>query len=75
MKLDSKKARADLLTAGNLAEILGVSLQTVRRLQGRGLTPLREPNGDRLYLPGAIPKAKALLRRRLARRRKAKVDV
>lgn len=69
-KADRKLATADLLTPGSLARLLGVSAQTIRRLEAQGLRPLREPSGDRLYLPGAVVQARALLKRRLRRRRR-----
>ena len=59
------------LTVGTLAQALGVNEQTVRRLDG-ALVPLRTPDGVRIYLPGAIEKARALLRRRRYYRRRAR---
>ena len=70
--MNRKVLTPDLLTVRGLADQLGVSVQTVRRLEGRGLSPMRNQMGQRVYLPGSISKARLLLKRR--RRRRPKTD-
>ena len=68
--MSTKLEKGDLLTVSALAKALGISAQTVRRLEARGLAPLRDQHGVRLYLPSAIGQAKALTRRLRSRRRR-----
>ena len=79
MSTKTSRSSADFLTVAGLAQALGVCKDTVRRLDAH-LSPLRTQAGGRLYAPGALPKARALLRsrrwwRRRQRARKAAPDV
>jgi DNA-binding transcriptional MerR regulator len=56
--------KTTFVTVGVLAERLGVSASTVRRLERRGLVPLREQRGTRLYGAEAIGVARRLLAER-----------
>jgi DNA-binding transcriptional MerR regulator len=67
----------DLLSVGAMARALGISPSYVRKLEAKGLVPLRQQDGTRLYLPNAVEKARPLIKRlnRRRRRRKAAADV
>jgi DNA-binding transcriptional MerR regulator len=57
----------DALSVRTLADRLGISVQTVRRWESRGLTPLRQQVGGRLYrvyLPSAVEVGRRLLAER-----------
>jgi DNA-binding transcriptional MerR regulator len=57
----------DAMSVQTLADKLGLSVSTVRRWERRGLTPLRQQVGSRLYrvyLPSAVEVGKRLLAER-----------
>jgi DNA-binding transcriptional MerR regulator len=62
---------ADLLSVSGLAAAVGVSSSYIRKLEAKGLTPLRSDQGYRLYLPGSVEKARGLVKRLNRRRRKS----
>jgi DNA-binding transcriptional MerR regulator len=58
---------ADAMSVSTLAERVGVHPQTIRRWEARGLTPLRQQVGGRLYrvyLPSSVEVGKRLLAER-----------
>jgi DNA-binding transcriptional MerR regulator len=61
---------ADLLSVSGLAAAVGVSPSYIRKLEAKGLAPLRSEQGYRLYLPGSIEKARGLVKRLNRRRRR-----
>jgi DNA-binding transcriptional MerR regulator len=69
-----KSPTADLLSVSGLADAVGVSPSYIRKLEAKGLTPLRNQQGYRLYLPGSIERARGLVKRLNRRRRRPKTD-
>jgi len=64
-----------LLTVGDVADVLGVSRSTVRRLEAQGVMPERDSHGRRLYTGATMDQARDIIveRRRallLAQRRR-----
>lgn len=65
--MKNSKAGKDFLLIGELAEIAGVSRDTLRHYERKGVLarPLRSPNGYRLYSANLIERVK-MIRRALA---------
>jgi DNA-binding transcriptional MerR regulator len=72
MNRKSVKLSPDLLSVRGVADAVGISPSYVRKLEARGLTPLRNQQGYRLYLPNAVEKARGLVKRLNRRRRRSK---
>ena len=70
--MDRKSASSspDLLSVGAMAKALGISPSYVRKLEAKGLIPLRQQDGTRLYFPNAVEKARPLIKRLRRRRRR-----
>jgi len=66
----AKSPSSDLLSVSGLANAVGVSPSYIRKLEHKGLVPLRSEQGYRLYLPGSIEKARGLVKRLNRRRRR-----
>ena len=77
MATKSVNPMPDLLSVGAMAKALGISPSYVRKLEAKGLVPLRQQDGTRLYLPNAIEKARPLIKRlrRRRRRKETQADV
>ena len=59
----------DAMSVSTLAARVGVHPQTIRRWESRGLTPLRQRVGSRLYRV-YMPSAEGIARRLLAERKR-----
>ena len=62
-------AKSDLLSVSGLASLLGISPSYVRKLEAKGLTPLRNEYGYRAYWPSDIDVGRKLVKRLNRRQR------